>query len=69
MGKFSENNHENYKAWDPAPEFIGMYDLVSETSDNEGCGRNDYDTPIAREAVIDRVEKLCSNYNIYRRPA
>lgn len=40
MGKFSKNNEENNEAWDPAPEFIRVNDLVSEQGYKE-CGNSD----------------------------
>lgn len=69
MSKFTQDNHKNDEAWNPAVEFVQMYNLVAEKGDDEGAGSNDDDSCITRDATIDSVDQLRADNDIDSGPA
>lgn len=69
MSKFSEDDHKNDEARDPGVSFVGVHDLVSEESDQEGRRRDDNDSCPSWHGWIDGVEELGSNNDIYCTPS
>lgn len=67
--KHAKDDHEDDKRRDPAPELIGMYDLVSEESHDERAECDDDDTGISRDVRVDCVDKLCADDGIDRGPS
>lgn len=69
MSEFAENDHENNEGRDPTPELVGVHNLVSEEADEEGANRDDEDTSVARNIIVDGVDQLGAHYAVDRGPS
>lgn len=69
MGKLSEDDQEGDEARDPAPEFVGMDDLVAKQRHDKGRRRDDDDARISWDIVVHRIQQLCAHNHIDGRPA
>ena len=69
MRELAKYDEEDDQTWDPRPELVGMHNLVAKDGDKPCRRRDYYDTSIAGNVGVDRVDQLGADYDIDSGPA
>jgi hypothetical protein len=64
VGKLPKDDQEDDEAGDPRVSLVGVDNLISEKSDQEGGGGNHDDSGPSWHVAIDGIEKLRTNNDI-----
>lgn len=64
MPEFAEHDQEDDGGGNPGIVFVHVDDFVAEDCNKPRCCCDDYDTRVARDVVVDSVDKLGADYDV-----